>query len=188
MPAPWCAALVLQHRLEKAAMKAQRQWRLTVEDRQARGQCKCVYMGRKASQADDVFVANATDWPDGITRQSQAIVTFQWQDASGVIVDRDVAADKAWTRGVPPPASVDDGTFTGADTDLPDRMRAAAGGWRNMGVALDANTAERTRCRQGNGSAKRPFTLSTWPWRACRARCPVARIMLLRVAFQHLRS
>ena len=45
VPAPWCAALVLQHRLEKAAEKAQHQWRLTVKDRTARGQCKCVLYG-----------------------------------------------------------------------------------------------------------------------------------------------
>ena len=38
VPAPWCAAVVLQHRLEEAAAEAQRQWQLTVKDRKTQRQ------------------------------------------------------------------------------------------------------------------------------------------------------
>ena len=49
IPASWCAAVVLQHRLEEAAAEAQRQWRLTVKDRKARQRCTCTYMGQRTA-------------------------------------------------------------------------------------------------------------------------------------------
>ena len=134
IPASWCAAVVLQHRLEEAAAEAQRQWRVTVKDRNARQRCTCTYLGRRTAQRDNACVQKVIDWPESTSRHSHETVTFRWQDAAGATRDRDVVADKAWRRGLRTPPLTDHGTFDEAasqltrppSADLPGRMQAAA--------------------------------------------------------------
>ena len=84
---------------------------VAVKARKARQHCTCAYMGRRTAQLDNAFVQKVIDWPEGTSRQSKATVTFRWQDAAGTTLDRDVAADHAWKRGLLAPPLTDGGAF-----------------------------------------------------------------------------
>ena len=164
LPCEWLDGVLLAHRLQQVAQKAQRSWRRTWEPAAAEAGgphrreapsvesssagivprsdlLTCTYAGRPAGADSDDFVPDASRWPRSGTWPSQEVVTFRWKDASGEQLDVALAANNACKRGLQLPALTPAGTFAepAAAVDLPARLTAAAHAaqerWSTWGLA-----------------------------------------------------
>ena len=113
MPAKWLPAFILRHKLEHAAMDAERAVRALTTDREVRRSIACTYLGRQDDVQEDAYEPNPERWPGHVNdRRSHVHVTFRWRAASDQVLEQDFRVDHACERGLRLPTLHEDGSLS----------------------------------------------------------------------------
>ena len=107
----WMPDVILQHKLEQAAVHAQRTFHAELPRHLAKSAYTCVYMGWRDENNPISFLANPSDWPSSTERHSHALVTFHWQVAGAHSLEQCMLAYNICARGIRLPRVLEDGSL-----------------------------------------------------------------------------